>query len=46
MIYNDNVNTKEVPHWHTGNTHKTQGVTITPDDNNSQQVDRMRKLVL
>ena len=46
MMYDVNDNKKDVQHYHTDDAHKKLGVMIVPDDNNSQQVDRMCKLVL
>ena len=45
-MYDDNGNKKYLPYCHTDDAHKTLGVILGTDNNNSQQVERMRKLVL
>ena len=46
MMYDD-VGTKiEVPHCHTDEAHRTLGVMLAPDDNNTLQVSRMKDIAL
>lgn len=45
-MYDDNDDRKEVSHCHTDNAHNILGVMLAPDDNNRQQVERMRKIAL
>ena len=35
---------KKVPYFHPNVAHRTLGVILAPDDNNNQQVKRMRQL--
>ena len=41
----ENGNRKKLPHCHTDDKHRTLGVMLSPDDNNTAQVVRTRKVV-
>ena len=46
MVYDNNGTKKEVPHYCIDEAHNIVGVMIAPDDNNKNQVVKMRQLAL
>ena len=46
MMYDDNGHRKAVPHCHTDEAHRTLGVMSAPNNDNTLQISRMRKMTL